>query len=321
MSKPQEWFYSCNGKQVGPVAAADLKRLASTGGISPSDLIWKDGWTDWKPAGSIKGLFADALPSRPVPPPLPVATDAKASTATGADSSSGVWVPLWQRIPVAAFLTVCCFPVGLYLVWYNPRITQRTKWIWIGGFASLMVLGMTVERVEHEAAKAELAAATQLWDAGDKPAAISKYREVIKSHLGAVPKSDRSLIMGRVVDFDAEAGNVSSVQELLEKAETANIVPSVSSDKTRSLIASYNATKKEAEAIKSFNTTTDSSQDYRPSYQYQQSRSPSLHPSDERVFRAMRDAGTDSPEAVDNVRQMLEYSRELDRKDRERWSR
>lgn len=63
---------------------------------------------------------------------------------------------------------------------------------------------------------------------------------------------------------------------------------------------------------------SDSSQDHRPSYQFQQS--PSLHPSDERVLRKYQNAGA-SQETVDNVRQMLEHSRELDRKDRERWSR
>lgn len=241
MPATQAWHYSRNGKQVGPVTAADLKRLASTGKLSPTDLIWKEGWEDWKQAGSIKGLFADVLPSKPVPPPLPAGSESEASPATGAESSSGGWVPFWQRLPIAALLTCCCFPIGLYLVWINPRLSILSKTMWIGGFAILMLLGMVIERGEREAAKAEVAAATQLWDAGDKPAAISKYREVVKSHLSAIPKSDRSLVVGRVIDFDAEAGNVSSVQDLLKKAEEEQIVPSVSSESGKSLIAVHSA--------------------------------------------------------------------------------
>lgn len=241
MSANQEWFYSHNGNQVGPVSAADLKRLASTGQVSRSDLIWKDGWEDWKPAGAIKGLFPTVPESNPASIPLPAAPEVKLSRTTAAEPSSDERVPLWQRIPVAAFLTVCCFPVGLYLLWHNPRISRRTKLIWGGGFACLMVLGLIIEKGELEVAKAELAAANQLWDVGDKPAAISKYRDVIKSHLGAIPKSDRSLVIGRVVDFDAEAGNVSSVQELLKKAEVEHIVPSVSSEKAKPLVAVHSA--------------------------------------------------------------------------------
>lgn len=396
MSATQEWFYSHDGNQVGPVSAGNLKRLASTGQLSPSDLIWKEGWEDWKPAGAIKGLFADASPSKPVPPPLPETTDATASRTSGnvsdavksdlsdlmttakkakdyavaqtqktqitqitlpkaylalgkklfdegrfkeefadlfqrisvinaeidkvmsganerpqatdlkgklqsgaasllaqgqaaklslqrdsqlralgkkafelhgsqagtpdvvspitealdalqkidariAESSSGENVPLWQRMPVAAFLTICCFPVGLYLLWHNPRISRRTKFIWGGGFVCLMILGGIMNRIEIENAKAELAAAHQLWSSGDEPAAISKYREVAKSHLSAIPKSDRSLILGRVIDFDAESGNAYSAQELLKKAHEEHIIPSVSSERGRSLIDIHSA--------------------------------------------------------------------------------
>lgn len=241
MSATKEWYYTCNSEQVGPVSAADLKRLASTGQLAHSDLIWKEGWEEWKPAGAIKGLFADALSPKLVPPPLPTGSKAMAAAAAGAEWSAIDQVPLWQRLPLAALLTCCCFPIGLYLVWINPRLSNRSKTMWIGGFAALMLIGMMIERAEQEAAKTELAAAHQLWSSGDKPAAISKYREVAKSHLSAIPKSDRSLILGRVIDFDAESGNAYSAQELLKKAHEEHIIPSVSSERGRSLIAIHTA--------------------------------------------------------------------------------
>lgn len=390
MASTQEWHYSRNGNQIGPVTAADLKRLVSTGQLSPSDLIWKEGWEDWKPAGSIKGLFADALPSKPVPPPLPVATDAKASQTSGnvsdavksdlsdlmttakkakdfavaqtqktqitqitlpkaylalgkklfdegrfkdefadlfqrisainaeidtvkssanerpqatdlkgklqsgaasllahgqgaklglqrdsqlralgkkafeshgteagipdvvspirealdelqkinariAESSSGESVPVWQRIPVAALLTLCCFPVGLYLLWHNPRISRRTKLIWGGGFSAALLFGIIMGQMFAAKAREELSSAHQLWSSGDQQAAISKYRTLVQDSLSIIPESDRSLVLGRVIDFDAESGNSESVGRLLKLAEENHVVPSVSSEKARSI--------------------------------------------------------------------------------------
>lgn len=53
----QEWYYSVDGDRQGPVAAADLKKLAEAGTLKPADLVWKDGMADWVQAKSIKGLF------------------------------------------------------------------------------------------------------------------------------------------------------------------------------------------------------------------------------------------------------------------------
>ena len=62
MSATQEWHYARGGQQLGPVSSAKLKHLASTGQLSATDLIWKDGWEDWREAASIKGLFQEPVP-------------------------------------------------------------------------------------------------------------------------------------------------------------------------------------------------------------------------------------------------------------------
>jgi TM2 domain-containing membrane protein YozV len=59
----QEWYYSVDEGRQGPVAAAELKKLADAGTLKPTDLVWKDGMADWAPAKSIKGLFAAAAPA------------------------------------------------------------------------------------------------------------------------------------------------------------------------------------------------------------------------------------------------------------------
>lgn len=72
-----EWHYSNGGQQHGPVSAADLKALAKSGNLLPTDLIWKEGMAEWKPASNVKGLFSTvesskASPASPQVEALPV---------------------------------------------------------------------------------------------------------------------------------------------------------------------------------------------------------------------------------------------------------
>jgi hypothetical protein len=70
MATNQEWHYAKNNQKVGPVSAADLKQLAANGELTQTDLIWKEEWTEWKRADSIKGLFPQI--DTPVPTSNPV---------------------------------------------------------------------------------------------------------------------------------------------------------------------------------------------------------------------------------------------------------
>jgi hypothetical protein len=64
-----DFYYTRDGKRYGPVAPAELKRLAATGGLKPSDKIRK-GEGGWVAAGTVKGLFPE--PGRACsPPPAP----------------------------------------------------------------------------------------------------------------------------------------------------------------------------------------------------------------------------------------------------------
>jgi antitoxin component YwqK of YwqJK toxin-antitoxin module len=69
-----EWHYTKNGQQHGPVPAATLKQLAENGDLHPDDLVWQEGWKQWAAAKSVKGLFAphQSSPAREaVAEPLP----------------------------------------------------------------------------------------------------------------------------------------------------------------------------------------------------------------------------------------------------------
>src|SRR6185437_8748690 len=51
-----EWYFMSGGEQQGPVTAAQLKGLASTGTLKPDDLVWNQTMTEWVAARRVKGL-------------------------------------------------------------------------------------------------------------------------------------------------------------------------------------------------------------------------------------------------------------------------
>jgi GYF domain 2 len=56
-----DWYYMSNGQKHGPVSSRQLKGLADEGRLLPEDLIWTPGFSEWKPAGFLKGLFPQGL--------------------------------------------------------------------------------------------------------------------------------------------------------------------------------------------------------------------------------------------------------------------
>lgn len=69
MADTQEWHFAQGDQKLGPISTAELKELATNGELSPADLIWKEGWPNWKQASSVKGLFPNGSAGRsPVRP-------------------------------------------------------------------------------------------------------------------------------------------------------------------------------------------------------------------------------------------------------------
>ncbi|MEN6406767.1 MAG: DUF4339 domain-containing protein [Thermoguttaceae bacterium] len=78
---PVEWYFARGTKQVGPVSAAELKRLAGVGELRPQDLVWREGLAEWAPARSVRGLFEDGSPATDESPSLPVVDLSQAAAA------------------------------------------------------------------------------------------------------------------------------------------------------------------------------------------------------------------------------------------------
>jgi hypothetical protein len=83
-----QWWFARGDEQFGPVSAAELRRLASTGGLSPGDLVWREGLAEWAPAARLKGLFPETpATSAPREPASAV------RTATDADKPAPIAPP------------------------------------------------------------------------------------------------------------------------------------------------------------------------------------------------------------------------------------
>jgi len=59
-----KWYVAIDGKQRGPISSLDLRKLVKLKRLKPSDLLWKEGLSDWVEAGSIQGLFAPVSSSK-----------------------------------------------------------------------------------------------------------------------------------------------------------------------------------------------------------------------------------------------------------------
>jgi uncharacterized RDD family membrane protein YckC len=51
------WFYAKDGQQVGPVSLEEVQALARAGALRREDLIWREGMSQWSPAGSVASIF------------------------------------------------------------------------------------------------------------------------------------------------------------------------------------------------------------------------------------------------------------------------
>ena len=73
-----QWYYAQQGQRQGPVSEEQLKQLASTGQVKPTDKVWKQGMAEWQAASAVEGLIPKPaenepppLPSENLPPPIP----------------------------------------------------------------------------------------------------------------------------------------------------------------------------------------------------------------------------------------------------------
>lgn len=53
MDPDVQWYLARDGKQHGPLASAELRKLIELGHLKPTDLLWRQGFADWRPAPAV----------------------------------------------------------------------------------------------------------------------------------------------------------------------------------------------------------------------------------------------------------------------------
>lgn len=96
------WYYAKHDQQKGPVTPAQLKGLAVSGELLPTDLIWKEGMGDWSPASDVKGLFPHGAATQSAAAPAATVTPKESSPEPPpVQPSSATPTPVTTVSPIA----------------------------------------------------------------------------------------------------------------------------------------------------------------------------------------------------------------------------
>ena len=88
----------------------------------------------------------------------------------------------------------------------------------------------------QEQAKQDLADARALWETGNKAAAVTKYKAVLR---GRYLEGEGPTIYQRVIEFEAEQGNTSAAKALIEEADRQDIALALNTPKAKEVMAQF----------------------------------------------------------------------------------
>jgi hypothetical protein len=64
-----QWYLAREGQQYGPLSEVELAKLVELGHLQPNDLLWREGFPDWRPALVLFPPKSKATPAAKRPPP------------------------------------------------------------------------------------------------------------------------------------------------------------------------------------------------------------------------------------------------------------
>ena len=76
-----EWYLARDGQQFGPLSDAELAKFIELGHLQPTDLLWREGFPDWRPAMVVFPPSRRPAAPRPAPSMRPAPAPAPAYTA------------------------------------------------------------------------------------------------------------------------------------------------------------------------------------------------------------------------------------------------
>ncbi len=245
----RHWYVVRDGKEQGPITGQQLKDMATSGQLRPSDPIRRENMPATIQARAVKGLFPESVPAESIP----VVAEAM-QTQNSAQSP--------EATPVAVPASGDGRPPTVSSAWqrmkenWQKNATSDRKSLAVGSgcFALVIFLccgGMLVVVGKQESAKKNLAEADALWNSGNKAEAIAKYRDLMNNTLQfEYVKTEQARVYGRVIDADFQNGNAQAGKKLLDDATKKGVLPTVEHPEAKAQVAVIEAQKKEAEAKK-----------------------------------------------------------------------
>lgn len=147
-----QWYYSKNATQQGPVSIDELRTKLATGEVTGTDMVWREGMPDWRPASTMPELAVS-----PAGPPALTAGSPYSPPTAPHGQVPGMPIPnyLWQSIVVTI---LCCWPLGIPAIVYAAKVdglsssgdiqgamsasASAKMWCWIALGAWVAVLGI-----------------------------------------------------------------------------------------------------------------------------------------------------------------------------------
>jgi hypothetical protein len=102
------WFFVSDGKQQGPHAEQEFRKLVAQGVVAANTLVWSEGMSAWQRAEDIPGLLASAGGPPPMPRPGAIAAGGMATDGSVV-ADVGTW-GLFGRVLLAAIGTFLIIP-------------------------------------------------------------------------------------------------------------------------------------------------------------------------------------------------------------------
>lgn len=73
-----QWYLARDGQQFGPISDAEMAKFVELGHLKPTDLLWREGFPDWRPA-----MVVFPPRARPVPGSMPMPAPGNAGLSHG----------------------------------------------------------------------------------------------------------------------------------------------------------------------------------------------------------------------------------------------